>query len=346
MAVDAVLAGVTSLALTAGLMPAALRFLRARGVVDHPNHRSSHRGPVLRGAGLAPAIAAGLVVSGAAWLDSGRGILLVHLAVGLGLAALGLADDLRGLGPLPRLGVQAVLALTGAIGLASVASVAPVPLRVAGPVLILIVAGAVLVITNMFNFMDGINGISAISAMIWGLALTTAGLAEGVGTLAVAGAAVAGAAAGFAPWNVVRARAFLGDVGSYFLGGTLALLAAHAIIAGVPLPVVGAPFLIYAADTGTTLLRRARRGERLLEAHRSHVYQRLTKLGCSHLGVASFVGALTLLCTVCGFTVGYSAAAALRWTAAGGLLALPLVYVGSPAVVVRWNPQTVRSAAG
>lgn len=124
------------------------------------------------------------------------------------------------------------------------------------------------------------------------------GFARPAPVLVVIGAATAGSALGFLPWNAPKARLFLGDVGSYFFGALVTL----GIIAGAhrtPMELILiAPLAIYLADTGYTLLKRAVRRQPLLAAHREHVYQRLVnEAGLPHLSVALGTALLALIIT-------------------------------------------------
>jgi UDP-N-acetylmuramyl pentapeptide phosphotransferase/UDP-N-acetylglucosamine-1-phosphate transferase len=98
----------------------------------------------------------------------------------------------------------------------------------------------------------------------------------------------------------VRARVFLGDVGSYGLGAALAVLAAAVVIDGVPVEAAAAPLALYVADTGWTLQRRFRAGESWLEPHRTHAYQRLCDLGWSHQRVTVVTAACTVVLCLLG----------------------------------------------
>ena len=135
---------------------------------------------------------------------------------------------------------------------------------------------------NAFNFMDGVNGISGAHALIAGVVYALLGWWQHDGFLVPAGAAVAAGALAFLPWNAGQARVFLGDAGSYALGAALAVLAAYALVRGVPVEAVLGPLALYLADTAWTLQRRIRAGERWLEPHRTHIYQRWCDAGWSH----------------------------------------------------------------
>ena len=139
------------------------------------------------------------------------------------------------------------------------------------------------------NFMDGINGISVAQTTVAGVHLALVGRLIGIDEITVVGLAATGSALAFAPWNAPRARMFLGDVGSYFLGFLLSATALAAVISGAPVLLVVAPFSLYLLDTATTLALRIARGARITEAHREHAFQRLVTQGRSHIYVSSVV---------------------------------------------------------
>src|SRR5262249_3675175 len=109
---------------------------------------------------------------------------------------------------------------------------------------------------NAFNFMDGINGISVAQIVAAGLAWGMVGAWEDQADLVGASFGLVGAALAFMPFNFPNARVFLGDVGSYFFGGWLAVLAVASLSWGLTVEMALAPLLLYACDTGVTLLRR------------------------------------------------------------------------------------------
>lgn len=299
--------------------------LAHRRVLDIPNARSSHETAVPRGGGVALLFgtATGVLVmlqgdltgaSNAAHPD----ILVASLAVGtLLLAGLGLRDDLRGLPASMRLVTQVALAAA-----TSAAVVWTVP---AGRPALLLVPAALWVVgcVNAYNFMDGVNGISAVTAALasgWFCLLA----AQDHDRLVVAvSAALGGAALGFLPWNAPRARLFLGDVGSYGIGYLLACLALLTALREQNVWLGAAPMVVYVADTGWTLTRRARRREPLFQAHRSHAYQRLIDLGLSHAGSTGVVGASTGLVLAAAWFLPAAAAIGGAVLVAAAYLALP-----------------------
>jgi len=271
-----------------------LLLLRHSGQFDMPNTRSSHVVPTPRGGGLAllvgvAAAALAALLAGPAWSASAWAAVLGCAA----LALMGLTDDVCGLAAKPRLVAQAAI---GAVVGATLGGWA-------GAVLGAIVIPAAV---NMVNFMDGINGISAGHAVVWGASAMAASAYAGSDVLTVLGALSLGCGLGFLPWNAPKARLFLGDGGSYLLGGFAGLgvlAAATGVLAGgsevdqwLLLGLVCAPYLLFAADTATTLARRYGRGESLFQAHRSHVYQRLVHdQGLPHWVVSAAVSGLSAL---------------------------------------------------
>lgn len=262
------------------------RVLSRHAILDRPNARSSHTEPTPRGGGIAV-----IVVTAAAWSYAGlsRETALV-LVLGLGLAALSWLDDLRGLSVRIRFPLQA---LAVGIGLSAL----PPALRVfqgALPLVLdrLVTGLAWLWFLNLFNFMDGIDGISGIEAVALGIGVALVAGA-GMGSLALFGLCLAGAAAGFLVWNWPPARIFLGDVGSVPLGFLLAWLLIALAARGQWAAALLLP-LYYLADGTLTLLRRLARRERFWQAHREHFYQRAARRFGAHAPVALWVGALDL----------------------------------------------------
>ncbi|MCC3276937.1 glycosyltransferase family 4 protein [Arthrobacter sp. zg-Y20] len=303
--------------------------LRRLGVLDVPNERSSHTTVVIRGVGLtvAAGVLAGLVLSLATGLVSvDRSIVAILIAV-IGLASLlGWIEDWRGVSVRTRAGSQLVIGLAGTAALAWTMEQSWWWVPVGGV--------AIAAYINVANFMDGINGISGLHGLVVGVLYSISGVLSDHVWLTVAGAVTAAAFAAFLPWNLGRGQVFLGDVGSYLLGASVAGTAVAAFLAGVYVEYLLFPLLVYLADTFSTLLRRVRRGERWYTAHRQHVYQRLTDAGLSHVQVSLLVTGCTLVVGLAGlFTAGAGAGATL----AGVLFAVAVVvfYLASPALFVR-----------
>ena len=255
-----------------------------RGLIDQPNERSSHTVPTPRGGGVAIVLAslagfAGLWIAG---FLSGAALAAL-VAGGVPVAAVGLIDDRRPVPARVRLTVHfaaALLALlilnhaSGALDLRSSAGLA---------VFIVLLVGTVWSV-NLFNFMDGIDGIAAAEAAF--IALAGGGLAVLAGGSADSAAAAlvfGGAVTGFLVWNWPPARIFMGDVGSGYLGLAVALFT---VVAAVHRPTDFYAWLIlsacFVADSMVTLITRFFRGETVSVAHRSHAYQRLSRHWRSH----------------------------------------------------------------
>ncbi|HZU89906.1 MAG TPA: glycosyltransferase family 4 protein [Stellaceae bacterium] len=281
---------------TRGLIP----LLRRRALFDVPNERSSHAVPTVRGGGIAVIGAlllvwAGLGVAGRApsWIGA--------MAPGAALvAAVSWIDDVRGVAPALRLCAQGVAV---AVGLALLPAGGGMPPDWLGPAPALVAVGLLwLWFVNLFNFMDGIDGLagSEAAAIGGGLALY-AGIGAGVDPgLAALGAALLGAAAGFLVWNWSPARIFLGDVGSVTLGYGLGFVLLDLARSGHWQIALILP-LYFLADATVTLVRRLLRGERIWLAHRQHFYQRAVQRGLSHAAVVRRVAAADLLLILCGW---------------------------------------------
>jgi UDP-N-acetylmuramyl pentapeptide phosphotransferase/UDP-N-acetylglucosamine-1-phosphate transferase len=271
---------------SAALTGLALGILRRRAILDMPNERSSHTVPTPRGGGWGLMLALLPFWLWAVW-RAGRLHDRFELAL-LGGAVLLMAvswiDDRRGLGPVPRFAAQmvavgtAIALMPGDLSLS--AGLLPLPLDRIFAALVW------LWFVNLFNFMDGIDGLAGGSAAAMGLGLMLIWLRHGPSQLeAFRGAMIIAVSVGFLVWNWSPAKIFMGDVGSVPLGFLLGFcLIRLAMDGGQVAALIVA--LYYLADATITLLRRARRGERVWQAHREHYYQRSTQLGRTHAGTA------------------------------------------------------------
>lgn len=267
-----------------------LPLLERRQVVDHPNERSSHKTAKPRGAGsvvlavVLPACAIIVLLAPAPvlGLPAGPGFWIL-LAGALGLGAVSWLDDLRGLPPLPRFLVQ-IAAVT------AVLLFWPANLLVFQGLLPLgldrLAAGlAWLWFVNLYNFMDGIDGITGTETACVGLGLFLVALIAGSSLSgAIMPLVFVAAMAGFLPWNWEPSKIFLGDVGSvplgYLLGWLLLVAAAQGQwAAALILPAY------YLADATWTLGRRTLRVAKFWQPHREHLYQRAVRGGRSHAAV-------------------------------------------------------------
>jgi UDP-N-acetylmuramyl pentapeptide phosphotransferase/UDP-N-acetylglucosamine-1-phosphate transferase len=283
--------------------------LRRSGVLDRPNERSSHNAPTPRGGGIA-VLGTVLVF----WLGLAAGGWITPRLVAVALAALLLAavswlDDLRGLPPLLRLIAQAAAVATGLAALPAPASADAAWL---GSTAALPILGIVwLWWVNLYNFMDGIDGIAGCqTAAIGGGLLTFTAIGGGTdASVALLAAPILGAALGFLLWNWAPARIFLGDVGSVPLGYLTGYLLLGLVVAGAWKIAAILP-LYFFTDATLTLGRRLLRGERVWQPHRQHFYQRAVRRGLGHAAVVKRVILANLLLIACGWAAENGAGAA------------------------------------
>jgi len=263
-------------------------WLRRRMILDHPGERSSHRRPVPKGGGIAVASATLLAWLGLAALGKAPPETLLVCCLGFALAALSWLNDLTHIPAVVRLGFHLLIAATGLMAL---------PDRgrefqgLLSPTLD--AAATVLLWTwflNLYNFMDGIDGLAAseTACIGFGLAFVAAltGVASGGYLLLVV--ALAAAALAFLPWNWHPARVFLGDVGSvplgFMQGWLLLLLAGRGYwVSALLLP------LYYLADATLTLLTRIASGRRFWQPHKGHFYQRALRSDGNHAKVVLWI---------------------------------------------------------
>ncbi len=313
-----------------------LRPVLQRYALARPNARSSHSVPTPQGGGLAIVAAIAIVLAIASVLampmfaDPFR--LAVVIACAVALAAVGATDDIWPLEPLPRLLLQ-----SGAILI--VVAFLPSELRII-PVLPwwgerFLMTIALLWLVNLVNFMDGIDWMTVAEIVPVTAALAGFGLMGALSPDAtLAALALCGGMIGFAPFNRPVARLFLGDVGSLptglLLGWLLILLAERHLAAALLLP------LYYVADATITLLRRLINREPVMQAHRSHFYQRAMLGG---LSVSRIVGWVFLLNIA---LAGLSAAALL--TASLAAQAVLLITGAAMVGALLWHFETAHKA--
>ncbi|WP_236865422.1 hypothetical protein [Brevibacterium daeguense] len=303
-------------------------------MIDVPSARSSHLRPVVRGGGLAvgAGVTVGSAVGGTIGLLTGD-ITMFSAVVVIGLfvlitwcfSVLGFMDDLGSMSAGPRLVFQVLIAVlfAGALG------------WLHGHGLFAIAAVTLMVVStvNAVNFMDGLNGLTASWTVVTGYWYAVVALAVDEPAAAVISTALAAAAAGFLPDNIGRARAFLGDVGSYGIGGSVAVLATYLMAQGTDFLLVGAPLLLLFFDVGLTLARRLYARENLFQAHRWHLYQKAQQAGLGHEQVAGVYSGLTLLsCLITAPLLAYPHPV-MTSVVLPLLLVVVLIYANLPAMV-------------
>lgn len=312
----AVVGPAVAFVVTSAAVPVSIRVARRFGVLDAPTDRSSHTVPTPRLGGMAVVLGTCVAFGVAAAISpdavrastEGSGPVRLLLAITLVLAGIGLADDLvRGIPVAVRLLGQAVVAF----GLVApwVLSQHPSPATLGSGLTAVGAAFALIGFVNVFNFMDGVDAMSGSVAAVMGLHLALLGGLETQAPLVVMGTVVAGSALGFLPRNLRPTTVFLGDGGSYFLGGWLAAAGIFAVGVGAPPVAVVLVGLPYLADTGTTLVDRVRRRQDWKASHHEHAYQRLVLAGWSHRAVSALVASLTAACGALGLATAGSSPA-------------------------------------
>lgn len=293
--------GTASVLLTGFVRAYALR----HDLLDTPNERSSHTHPTPHGGGLGVLAASILGVAAGVAL----GFIEFHdaLTLSVGMAALGIVgwlDDTRGTLAGVRLVVQVAVAFWTLymFGGLPVIRIGTATFNVGAAGYVLGVLGIVWSI-NLYNFMDGIDGFAGSqAAIIFGTA-SLLFLYRGNTSLAAVAAIFAAASLGFLAWNWPPAKIFMGDVGSGAIGYLVCGLAiASENRRSVPLFVFAILGAIFIADSTVTLVRRVKRGNRKIEAHRDHAYQRLARAFGSHrpvtVGAAAAASVLAVLGTI------------------------------------------------
>lgn len=283
---------------------ALVAILNRRAILDRPNPRSSHQVPTPRGGGIAvmgALLPAWALIALLAPQSAPEGaplavaaapmpVFLVLLCA-LALAAVSWLDDLKGLSPLERLLLQFAAVAVGLSTLPGDASGEALVFQGLLPPLADRAAAAFAWVwfLNLFNFMDGIDGITGVEAGSIGAGIFLLALVTGSGAdWGLYGLATLAAAVGFLRWNWHPARIFLGDVGSVPLGFLLGWLLLGLAATGQWAAALILP-LYYLADATITLLRRLLRGERVWQAHAEHFYQHAVRKGLHHGSVCRLI---------------------------------------------------------
>jgi UDP-GlcNAc:undecaprenyl-phosphate GlcNAc-1-phosphate transferase len=287
-------------------MPVTIWLLARYKIHDVPNERSSHQKATIRGTGIAIVLGCfgGFTIN---WESSYSVLLLILVSVWFG--SIGFIDDVCSLSAKIRLSAQVVGSL--------------LPLFIFSFIythqfsLLLVLCGSfgVIAYVNAFNFMDGINYISVMQTVVVAVSLVIAGNVLQIPLITIGASSVLGAVLGFLPFNGIIAKTFMGDIGSYFLGTWLSILAFVAFQNGSGLVFAISLGAVYFSDTGTTLARRVIRKEKWMAAHRQHEFQKMIDMGYSHLFVSIYVTFFSALSCLSGIF-------SLRSSAAESLLAL------------------------
>lgn len=261
------------------------RYAIRKSLMDIPNERSSHETPVPRGGGWAIVLIClfSIFIMGFASLIE-RSQFVALVGGGSLVAVIGWLDDHRDVSALLRVVVHFIAAIWTVFWLGGLDPVdlgfSTIDLGWLGSMLAIL--GMVWLI-NLYNFMDGTDGIAAVQAITAGSFVIFLFLTGGSTGLAVITLTMVGGTVGFLFWNWSPAKIFMGDAGSSFLGyffGVLAILGEKS--GSVPLLIWLILLSLFFWDATLTLIRRFRDGERWYAAHRSHAYQRFVQMGHSH----------------------------------------------------------------
>lgn len=325
------LISLAAMAATLVLVPPVMRLARATGALDRPGPRRIHKEPVPTLGGVAIAIA----VLGVAWLarmlpGPARELdpqpLLGLTFATIPVLALGIVDDLRGTPPWVKLAIQACAALVlvnFGYGIPLLTNPFGGPIQ-SGWLNLPLTVIWVLIVINAINLIDGLDGLASGAVLIASLALWWVARTHGDFYVMFIGALLAGATLGFLRYNFPPARVFMGDVGSHFLGLTLAagsLLENRKETAALtllfPLVAMGLPI----ADSALAFARRAVHGKPVFRADSEHIHHRLLRLGLSPRG------ALMVLWFLCLY-LGVMAVAVAAMPRAYAWMMLGLLAVG------------------
>ncbi len=268
-----------------------------KNIIDNPNERSSHSTPTPRGGGVA--IVCSYLLALAVLMYSQQ--LTVHIgltimAAGFVIALLGFLDDHGHINSMLRLVIHFLVAVAVVISLGGFGSV-----DVFGGVQLGFMANVIVVLflvwlLNLYNFMDGINGIASVEAITVTASMATLYYVLNISlhsdVLWLLGACVFG----FLLWNFPKAKIFMGDACSGFLGLTLGILALIALKENLALFCAWIICLgVFVVDATYTLIKRVLNGYKMYDAHRSHSYQILSRKCGSHTPVTLAVAAINLL---------------------------------------------------
>lgn len=278
--------------------------VRRLRIFDIPNERSSHSFPIPKGGGLAIVVGFLLGVSLIQIIGNivplrtqyFRGFLFSLFLI----ASVSFYDDIRHRGFRAKLGVQLVSIL---IAMAAGNTIDLVHLAWFGEVQSLILLYPLTLIwllglTNAYNFMDGLDGIAASTAVVASVFFSYIAFQEGSHFAYLVSLALGAATLGFLVFNWPPAKIFMGDVGSAFLGfafATLAIIAARYDLGHTSLFVMPLLLFHFIFDSLFTLIRRLMNGDNVFQGHRTHLYQLLNRLGCSHKAVTLIYAGLAVL---------------------------------------------------
>lgn len=308
-----------------GLVYAMTFVCRQLRWLDIPNARSSHSIPTAR-IGAPGFILSWLLCFSVGILVSPLFVtrpIVVMIVATLAMAILGFWDDLYSLSPKRRFLIQILIALAVFIGGIRLEAI-PLPgwvIHCSGLSVFLTVFFLV-AMTNIYNFMDGIDGYAGGIGLFTALAFSVFSLLSGGVVMGMLLLLLAAALAGFLVWNFPKARIFMGDSGSAALGflfGTAMLFLSQPPFGQINLIALGMCLSVFILDAAVVIVRRIINKERFWEAHRQHCYQKLVKLGWSHKQVIRLEYAHILFSIGCAFAYQW-ASGLMQWGILIGLV--------------------------
>jgi len=308
-----------------GIALAALQLLLsryARVALDQPNERSLHEQPVPRTGGIA--VLAGTAVA----LAFGASPLWLPIALSFALGTISFLDDIHSLPTAARL-------ITHLLAAGILVWYVLSPMNALG---LVVLALAIAWITNLYNFMDGSDGIAGGMSVFGFGTYAIAAAMEGETPMLMLCAAISAASAGFLIRNFHPARIFLGDVGSIplgFLAGGLGVVGWRDDLWPLWFPLlVFAPFI---GDATLTLVKRLARREKVWQAHREHYYQHLVRMGAGHRGTAVVAYLLMIFCGAASLYARTQAVETQLAVFAGACIVLIAVAAGIDVLWARHN---------
>jgi UDP-N-acetylmuramyl pentapeptide phosphotransferase/UDP-N-acetylglucosamine-1-phosphate transferase len=321
-------------------MPPIIKQLHKRNVLDVPNERSSHSAPTPRGGGIgivavwSIGVFAGLALN----IINGDGFIFAALGGVAILALLGFDDDQKDLSPMLKLIIQGGVG-AGAVWFSGVPlttfDLPFIPEHSLGFVGWVIAWFWVVGFINIFNFMDGANGLAGSQILFSGVAFSILGAGTGDAQLMFTGALIAGSALGFLKYNFPIAKVFMGDVGSLPVGFLIALMVLRAAENPASQVTLATPLLFvwpFLYDGSYTLINRVVHKRNPFRPHRSHLYQRVMIAGATHEQITTRYAAGMVVCACGGYGMLIFSD---RWDAFIGLFLLSVSVVLSVKTVLK-----------
>lgn len=273
------------------------RYALHKSLLDIPNGRSSHTIPTPRGGGVAIVISYLVALAWMLWAGlMGRDLFLAMFGAGALIAALGFLDDHGHIAARWRLLGHFFAAAWALFWLGGLPAISVFGMTLDPGLIVNVLTAFYLVwLLNLYNFMDGIDGIASVEAICVCVGAAIIYALSGFASLVWMPVLLACAVAGFLFWNFPPAKIFMGDAGSGFLGIMLGCLSLQgAWISSQFLWVWLILLGVFIVDATVTLIRRLVRGDKVYEAHRSHAYQFASRRFGKHLPVTSAVGVINL----------------------------------------------------